>query len=64
MSLYEDEDLGGPPAVSSWSRGKYDLFLCLTDFQQNKYPVIPILTTIYFIIKQFRCPIDAVTNAT
>ena len=36
MSLYEDEDLGGPPAVSSWSRGKYDLFLCLTDFQQNK----------------------------
>ena len=29
MSLYEDEDLGGPPAVSSWSRGKCDMLFVL-----------------------------------
>ena len=29
MSLYDDEDIGGPSTVSSWSRGKYEISLPL-----------------------------------
>ena len=66
MSLYEDEDLGGPPTVSSWSRGKCKVSVRTRIALNYLQHCLRLITNIYFLmlLRPFRGPIDAVANAT